>query len=163
MKAAKAIGSGAAVLAVAAILVFMLLAHGDEQVSGVVLTDRPVTDMEMLDGIKSSKGAKLNGYDGALYATATTEFGKYVYTDIAPVPAGQPLYANIYFIAVPQGMEFRAVWVRDGSSVKEETKAITSDKREAVSYELADVRPGTYTFEIYYRDKQLYSQAFTVE
>lgn len=165
----KKAGYAVLIVLAAAVVLFMLMAHGDEQVSGVVLTDEPVEDITVLDGIKSSKGVHTDGFSGALYATANTEFGRYAVTQIAAVPRAGDLYASIYFIASPQGVEYAARWLRDGQTVYEETQAITSDSRQqAMSFRLEGglVLPGAYTLEISYAadmEHPIYTQSFTVD
>lgn len=165
MKVLKTIGIVIVAIAFVGVVGFMLISHADEQVSGVALSGTKISDVKTLDGINSSKGVKLDGFQGTLYATSCVEFGKYVQTSMATAPQGKALYANVLFIASPKGMQYKAVWTRDGQTVKEETKAITAtDNREAVSFMLDDsfVQKGEYTLVIYYADKQLYSQQFTV-
>jgi hypothetical protein len=147
----------------AGVVFIMLVSHGDEQVSGVALTDTAVSDFKTLDAISSGKGRDKAGFGGALYATSCVEFGKYVFTDIAPVPAGKPLFANVLFIASQKGTQYRAVLKSGENTLKQETKEITSDThREAVSYTLDGtlLQAGEYTLEIYYMDKRIYSQSF---
>jgi hypothetical protein len=162
---AKTVGLVALAAVVAAVIAIMLIGHGDEQVSGVALADTAISDTTALDGILSSKGAKLAGFGGTLYATAVVEFGKYARTDAAPIPQGKGLYACVLFVASPQGTEYKAVWSIDGEKVKEESKTISSPaKREAVSYLLDGslVRKGSCTLEIQLAGKRIYSQQFIV-
>lgn len=165
MKVLKTIGLVIAAIAVVAVVGFMLVGHADEQVSGVALADTQISDLETLDAINSSKGVKLGEFQGTLYSTSCVEYGKYAQTSVAAIPQRNALYANVLFIASPKDMQYKAVWSYDGQTIKEETRAITAtDNREAVSYMLDNslVQKGEYTLAIYYADKQLYSQKFTI-
>jgi hypothetical protein len=166
MKKWKIAGIVLLAVALAGAFLFVLMSHGDEPVAGVALADAPIADIGTLDAVVSGKDARASGFGGSLYATAHVEFGKYVDETVGGVPAGTPLHASVLFTASPKGIEYKAVWSRGGAAVKEDTKAITSEtNREAVCYMLEEalVQPGEYEFAVYYRDKRLYTQLFTVE
>ena len=165
MKLMKSTGSIILVAVAACLLVFILMAHGDDLVSGAAIADKPLQDVKMLDSINSSKGSKPGGFDGVLYTTACMEMGGYAVTKIAAVPKGKDLYASVLFNTSPKDTKYKAVWTRDGKTVKEETKSISvTTNVEAVPYMLEDtqVLPGEYVFSVCYRDKPIYTQTFTV-
>lgn len=64
----------------------------------------------------------------------------------------EPVYASVYFIESPKGMEYTANWYLDGTEIKTDVQETTTDMAGVIVYSLeADqVAVGTLKFEITY-------------
>jgi len=78
---------------------------------------------------------------------------------------GQGIYASVYFIESPLGMEYTGKWYVDGNEVKTETREMSTDKSGIIIFSLeADkVTTGTVKFEIVYDDDVLFTSELTVK
>lgn len=79
--------------------------------------------------------------------------------------AGKDIYASVYFIESPLGMEYTGKWYIDGNEVKTETMEMETDKNGIIIFSLeADkVTTGTVKFEIVYDDDILFTKELTVK
>jgi hypothetical protein len=82
----------------------------------------------------------------------------------AVIQSSKNLYANVLFVESPKGMKYTAKWIKDKKALKTDEQAMTSDKKGIISFEFdgSQVTTGTYTFELDYKDKKIYSKEFTV-
>ncbi len=79
--------------------------------------------------------------------------------------AGQEIYANVYFIESPLGMEYVGKWYLGGNEIKKETKEMVTDKSGIIVFtldaEYANV--GLLRFEILYNEDVLFSYELPVQ
>lgn len=78
---------------------------------------------------------------------------------------GENVYACVYFIESPKGMEYTGKWYLDGNEIKTDTQATTSDMAGTIVYTLdADnVKAGNLKFEVVYNETVLCSKELPVE
>lgn len=81
------------------------------------------------------------------------------------VSVNEPVYASVYFIESPKGMEYTAKWYLDDAEIKTDTQETTTDMAGVIVYSLeADkVTAGILKFEITYDDDILCSKELIVE
>ena len=81
------------------------------------------------------------------------------------VSAGTDIYASIYFIESPKGMEYTGKWYLNGEEIKSDTQETITDKSGAVIYRLEadDVKKGSLQFEVFYNNELLSSTELTVK
>lgn len=79
--------------------------------------------------------------------------------------ADKDIFACVYFIESPKGMEYTGKWYIDGTEVKTEQKEMTTDTHGVIVFSLeADkLKTGTLRFEIVYGDDVLLSKEMTVQ
>lgn len=79
--------------------------------------------------------------------------------------ADKDIFASVYFIESPKGMEYTGKWYIDGAEVKTEQKEMTSDTHGVIVFSLAadKLQAGTLRFEIVYGDDVLLSREMTVQ
>ena len=80
------------------------------------------------------------------------------------VEVGVDIYASVYFIESPEGMEYTGKWYIDGTEIKSDSQKTTMDKCGAIVFALeADsVTVGTLKFEVVYNDDVLCSRELNV-
>lgn len=161
----KRIGMAAVIILLAVIGVIVLMAHADENIFGVTYTDKAIKDIEALEKIDSIARSKSGHSDTRVYIIDEVKFGKYKEKYRNKIPEGKDIYANLNIIAAPEGMKFKAKWLYEGRTMKEETKALSTPQKGVIWYLLDgnQVNKGNYTFEVYYKDKRLYKKDFAVE
>lgn len=78
--------------------------------------------------------------------------------------AGKDVYASVYFIESPKGMEYTAKWFIDGNEVKTDTQKMPTDKRGIIVFSLEGDKAtaGTLKFEVSYDGDVLISKELTV-
>lgn len=79
--------------------------------------------------------------------------------------AGENIYANVFLIEMPKGSEIEVKWYLSGSEIKKE-KAITSSGPKSVLNLLLEgdkANPGSYTLELYYKEKLIHKENFVLE
>jgi len=78
--------------------------------------------------------------------------------------AGKDVYASVYFIESPKGMEYTAKWSIDGNEVKTDIQKMLTDKRGMIVFSLEGdkVSAGTLKFEVIYDSDILVSKELTV-
>jgi len=78
--------------------------------------------------------------------------------------AGKDVYASVYFIESPKGMEYTAKWFIDGKEVKTDTQKMPTDKSGVIIFSLEGdkVSAGTLKFEVIYDSDILVSKELTV-
>ncbi len=81
------------------------------------------------------------------------------------VSVNKAVYASVYFIESPKGMEYTAKWYLDDTVIKIDTQKTTTNMAGVIVYTLeADkVAAGTLKFEITYGDDILCSKELAVE
>lgn len=81
------------------------------------------------------------------------------------VSANEAIYASVYFIESPKGMDYTAKWYLDNTEIKTDTQETTTDMAGVIVYSLeADkVTAGTLKFEIIYDGDILCSKELIVE
>ncbi|WP_455618202.1 hypothetical protein [Eisenbergiella sp.] len=86
-------------------------------------------------------------------------------TQTEQVSAGEDVYASVYFIESPKGMEYTGKWYINGEEVKSDPQETTTDMSGAIVYQLeADsVKEGTLKFEVVYSDEVLSSKELTIK
>ena len=69
---------------------------------------------------------------------------------VETLAADEPIYASIYFVESPKGMEYTVKWYLDGTEIKSETKATVNDTQDVVVYELKTekITEGTLKLEV---------------
>jgi len=79
--------------------------------------------------------------------------------------ADKDIFASVYFIESPKGMEYTGKWYVDGTEVKTEQKEMTTDTHGVIAFSLeADkLKTGVLRFEIVYGDDVLLSKELTVQ
>ncbi len=161
----KKLAMAAVIVLLAVLGVIALIAHADENIFGVTYTDKAVSDIKTLEKIDSIARSKSGHSDTRVYIIDEVKFGKYKEKYRNEIPEGKDIYANLNIIATPKGMKFKANWLYEGKTVKEETKALSTPKKGVIWYLLDGslVSKGNYTFEVYYKDKRLYKKNFEVE
>lgn len=80
------------------------------------------------------------------------------------VEAGVDIYASVYFIESPEGMEYTGKWYIDGTEIKSDPQKTTMDKCGAIVFvlEADSVTVGTLKFEVVYNDDVLCSKELNV-
>lgn len=78
--------------------------------------------------------------------------------------AGKDVYASVYFIESPKGMEYTAKWFIEGNEVKTDTQKMPTDKRGVIVFSLEGdkVTAGTLKFEVHYNGDILCSKELAV-
>lgn len=81
------------------------------------------------------------------------------------VSVNEAVYASVYFIESPKGMEYTAKWYLDDTEIKVDTQKTTTNMAGLIVYTLeADkIAAGTLKFEITYGDDILCSKELVVE
>jgi len=80
------------------------------------------------------------------------------------LPAGKDVYASVYFIESPQGMEYTAKWSINGNTVKTETQKLLTDRKGMIVFSLEGnkVTAGTLKLEIRYGSDILASKELVI-
>jgi hypothetical protein len=117
--------------------------------------------MTTLTGCESSPVAKVVFSNGEITDDKVLDESE----SLEKISAGTDLYANVLFIESPEGMKYNVKWVCDGSVVKEEEKQMTTNQKGVIAYLLEGdkLKKGSYTFEIYYKDKKIHEEKVTAE
>ncbi|ACL75292.1 hypothetical protein [Ruminiclostridium cellulolyticum] len=78
--------------------------------------------------------------------------------------AGQDVYASVYFIESPKGMEYTAKWSINGNVVKTDKQKMHTDKSGMIVFSLEGdkVIAGTLKFEISYGGHTLASKELVI-
>ena len=78
--------------------------------------------------------------------------------------AGMDVYASVYFIESPKGMEYTAKWFIDGNEVKTDAQKMPSDRKGMIVIPLEGnkVAPGTLKFELSFGGHILASKELVV-
>lgn len=78
--------------------------------------------------------------------------------------AGQDVYASVYFIESPKGMEYTAKWFINGNEVKADTQKMPADKKGMIIFSLegSKVTSGTLKFEISFNGDILASKELVI-
>jgi Tfp pilus assembly protein PilP len=77
---------------------------------------------------------------------------------------GKDVYASVYFIESPKGMEYTAKWYIDGKEAKTDNQKMPTDKRGVIVFSLEGdkVIAGTLKFEISYDGDILASKELVI-
>ncbi|WP_167958483.1 hypothetical protein [Anaerosporobacter faecicola] len=78
---------------------------------------------------------------------------------------GNAIFASIFFVESPKGVEYTVKWYRNDEEIKAETKATKKDQKDILVYELeADqVTKGTIKIEIRYKDTVLLTKKCNIQ
>ena len=84
---------------------------------------------------------------------------------VETLAADEPIYASIYFVESPKGMEYTVKWYLDGTEIKSETKATVNDTQDVVVYELKTEKltEGTLKLEVIYKDTVLLTKELKIQ
>lgn len=125
------------VLSIALIIMMLLFTACDSSpVSGVIISNQSYTAREDFDTVSSP-----------------TELNK-----------EKELYASVYFIESPKGMEYTVKWLMDGEELKTETKPMETEPHGALvfSLESGKLKAGTLKLQILYKEELLAEKEITV-
>ena len=77
----------------------------------------------------------------------------------------EPVYASVYFVESPKGMEYTVKWYLDGTEIKSETKATEKDMQDIVVYELEaeQAAAGSLKLEVIYKDTILLTKELIIQ
>jgi hypothetical protein len=145
-------------ITIAILLGLLLLNKGDEPVSGVILSDKSLSNLEIYH-----QAEKLHGQ--GIYLVVTKAFNKFREDYKAVIPEGKALYATLYFIECPKGSQFTLKWLKDSTAIKEEIGVLTTNTTGVISFMLEEgyVEKGSYTIVLYDGDKAIFEKEFSVE
>ncbi len=124
------------ILILSVFAVFLAGCGKSNTVSGYVVSNESYTDKESLEAVKQPD----------------------------QLAAGKDVYASVYFIESPKGMEYTAKWYLDGNEIKNETKSMATDKHGVIVFSLEGEKApaGTLKLEISYKDEVLSTREITV-
>lgn len=106
-------------------------------VSGCIVSDRKYTDRNSLDSAIQPERLK----------------------------AGLDVYASVYFIESPKGMEYTAKWFINGNEVKADTQKMPTDRKGLTVFSLEGdlVIAGALRFEVSYDGELLVSRELFID
>lgn len=158
MNKKKSIIALAILVGIAVIFGFILVNRGDGPIMGMILSTKSVENEQEYKEIETAKN------DG-VYLVTSMESNKYVEKYKKDIPQNKDLYANIYLAECRQGSKFIIKWVYKNNVIKEEEKALGTDQKGVVSYRLEEskVKEGSYTIEIYFESKKIFTQNFNAK
>lgn len=120
------------------LILFTLVLAGCESstVAKYIVSDRQYTDIKDLDSAKPPEQLK----------------------------TGQDIYASVYFIESPKGMEYTAKWFINGNEVKTDTQKMPTDRKGIIVFNLEGDKAaaGTLKFQIIYKDLVLASKELVI-
>ncbi|MEX1378308.1 MAG: hypothetical protein AB1Z23_12660 [Eubacteriales bacterium] len=148
-----------AIFIVAAIFLGLLLVNkGDGPVMGMMLADKAMADTQSYNDSAQAQGDDV-------YLVLSNAFNKYQEDYKADIPKGDDLYAAVYFVECPQGSEYSCKWIKDDTTIKEETGVLKTGPQGVISYMLdgEKVEQGIYIFELYNGDSKIFERTFSVE
>lgn len=147
------------IFVVAAIFLgLMLVNKGDGPVTGMIMADKALENMETYNDAAGTKG------DG-IYLIVSNAFNKFQEDYQAEIPESNDLYAAIHFVECPKGSEYTGKWMKDGNLIQEDNGTLLTGPEGVLSYKLDgdSVVKGSYTFELYDGDKKMFEKTFSVE
>ena len=146
-----------AVIAAAVFLGFVLLNKGDGPVMGMMLSSGPVESIEEYEDAAEASGE-------SVYMTVSKSIGKFQEDFGQSIPAGKDLYAAVYFVECPEGSQYTAKWIKDGSIAAEETGTLATGPKGVISYMLEGslTAAGSYAFELYDGENIIFEKTFEV-
>lgn len=103
------------------------------------------------------------------YIISTEKYANKADLDEAAQPdtiaAGQNIYASVYFIESPLGMEYTAKWYLNGAEIKSDKQKMPTDKHGIIVFTLGadQVTKGTLKLEIKYGEDILCSKEIVVQ
>lgn len=111
------------------------------------------------------------GYDNTIQNIVVSNTSYTAENDFksAPQPEtlsfGEPIFASIYFIESPKGMEYTVKWYIDENEVKSETKATVNAPKDIMVYELEEDKAsaGNLKIEVMYKDTVLFTKEIKIE
>ena len=148
-----------AILVAAAVFFgFILVNKGDGPVTGMIISDKTLEDIE-------SYKIQEKSHRSGNYMILAAEYNKFNEKFKSSIPMGKDLYFNISIVESPKGSSFTARWLSDGKAIKEETKELSINQRGVVSYILDSklANKGSFTFELYYDSKKIFEKSFQIE
>jgi hypothetical protein len=86
-------------------------------------------------------------------------------TQLDTLKAGEPLFASVYFIESPKGMEYTVKWYIGGTEIKSETKATANATKDIVVYELeaGTAVAGNLKLQVMYMDTVLVTKELAIK
>jgi hypothetical protein len=74
-------------------------------------------------------------------------------------------FRSHFVVECPKGSQFTAKWLLNGENIKEDSKALSTDKSGIISYLLEGtlVKKGSYSFEVYYEGRKVLEKDFQIE
>jgi hypothetical protein len=125
---------------------------------GMIISDKAIVDN------KDYKDRESSPSQGG-YLVAALEFNKLNDKFIDKIPEGRDLFFNIHVVECPKGSQFTAKWLLNGESIKEDTKALSTDKSGIISYPLEGTlaKKGHYSFEVYCEGRKVLEKGFQIE
>ncbi|MFD1175266.1 hypothetical protein ACFQ3W_02990 [Paenibacillus puldeungensis] len=133
------------VLVVLAVFIsYILVNKGDDEISGLILSKKPISDVDQFDQVKSQPG-------GEVLRVYTTTWNKLKEEQTAEIKVGSDLYANVHVVESPKGMAYTAKWLSGGRVIQSETKNLTTDREGILSFTLqgSKVAKGPLTLELH--------------
>lgn len=78
--------------------------------------------------------------------------------------AGKDVYASVYFIESPKGMEYTAKWFINGNEIKTDAKKMPTDREAVIVFSLEGdkITAGALKFEISYNGEILASKELVI-
>ncbi len=75
------------------------------------------------------------------------------------------VYASVYFIESPKGMEYTVKWYLDGNEIQSETKATINDMKDIIVFKLdaEKASAGTLKVKVMYDDTMLFSKEIAIK
>jgi len=145
-------------VAAAIFLGFMLVNKGDGPVTGMIMANRALENMEIYNDAAGTK-------DDGIYLIVSNAFNKFQEDYQAEIPESNDLYAAIHFVECPKGSEYTGKWMKDGNLLQEDNGTLLTGPEGVISYKLDgdSVVKGSYTFKLYDGDKKMFEKTFSVE
>jgi len=147
------------IIVVAAIFMgFLLVNKGDGPVTGMILADRAIENVETYSNDVQTHG------DG-IYLVVSNAFNKFEEDYKAEILESKDLYATIHFVECPKGSEYTGKWIKDGNVVQEDNGILLTGPEGVISYLLEgdSAVKGSYTFELYEGDRKIFEKTFSIE
>lgn len=147
------------ILVVAAIFMGLLMLNkSDGPVTGMILADRPLQST-------SSYGDAQKTPDDSIFLVISNAFNKFQEDYKTAIPENESLYATVHFVECPQGSTFTAKWILNSSVIQQEEGTLLTGPEGVITYTLdgVNVKKGSYTFQLFDGEKQIFETAISVE
>jgi len=145
-------------IACAILLGALLLNKSDGPVTGMILSSGPITDAEAYKTAAEAQGE-------GTYLVVSNAFNKFETDYQSAIPAGQELFATVYFVECPAGAVFTAKLLDGERIIADKEGVLKTGPYGVISYSLGGelLAAGTYVFALYDGGEELFTQTFTVE
>ncbi|SFR96889.1 hypothetical protein [Anaeromicropila populeti] len=144
---------------VLAILIgFVLVNKGDGPVSGMILADKVLDNIDEYNSAEETQGSEI-------YLVVSSAYNKLEEEYKTSIPESENLYATIHIVECPKGSEFTGKWLKDDEVIKEDVVTLATDSEGVVTCMLDgdNVTKGSYSFELYEGDRKILEKTFSVE